>query len=45
MYGTKEMTSKEKKKKVRQVKYFWSMKEIDEQVRDTAVVLIRMLKK
>lgn len=38
------MTSKEKKCQVEQGKYFWSTKEIDEQVRDTAAVLIRTLK-
>lgn len=41
----KEMTSKEKKGQVEQVKYFWSMKEIDGQVHDAAAVLIKMLKK
>lgn len=38
------MISKDKKCQAEQIKYFWSLKEIDEQVPDTAAVLIRMLK-
>lgn len=38
------MISKDEKCQVEQTKYFWSLKEIDEQVPDTAAVLIRMLK-
>lgn len=42
--GLKEVISKDKKCQAEQIKYFWSLKEIDEQVPDTAAVLIRMLK-